>query len=91
MPLGFATGQSSASDNQAQAISCSVHPSSDRRCADVVLDLRRTDRWRIVAVRYDGFQADHVEHLRLPEDVELPEQLESLRITIPDDVNHWRQ
>jgi hypothetical protein len=56
-----------------------------------VLDLRRTDGWRIVAVSYDGFHDDHVEQLRLPADVGLREQLESLRTTIPDDVNRWSQ
>jgi hypothetical protein len=56
-----------------------------------VLDLRRTDGWRIVAVSYDGFHDDHVEQLRLREDVGLPAQLESLRTTIPDDLNQWTQ
>jgi hypothetical protein len=56
-----------------------------------VLDLRRADGWRIVAVSYDGFLDDHVEQLHLLEHVELPEQLESLRTTIPDDLNQWTE
>jgi hypothetical protein len=87
VPLGFASGYGGTSGNTGQVIYCSAHPSGDGRCADVVLDLRRTDGWRIVAVSYDGFHDDHVEHLRLREDTGLPEQLESLRTTIPDDLN----
>ncbi len=89
VPLGFASGQGGVSGDTGQVIYCSTHPSGDGRCADVVLDLRRTDGWRIVAVSYDGFHDDHVEQLRLPADVGLREQLESLRTTIPDDVNRW--
>jgi hypothetical protein len=89
LPLGFASGQGGISGDTGQVIYCSVHPSGDGRCADVVLDLRRTDGWRIVAVSYDGFHDDHVEQLRLREDVGVPEQLESLRTTIPDDLNRW--
>lgn len=87
VPLGFASGQSGVSGDTGQVIYCSVHPSSDGRCADVVLDLRRTEGWRIVAVRYDGFHDDHVEQFRLREDVGLSEQIESLRTTIPDDLS----
>lgn len=91
VPLGFAGGQGGVSGNDGQVIYCSVHPSGDGRCADVVLDLRRSERWRIVAVTYDGFHDDHVEHLRLRDDVELPEQLESLSMTIPHDLSQWSQ
>ena len=91
VPLGYATGQGGVSRNTGQVIYCSIHRSGDGRCADVVLNLRRTDGWRIVAVSYDGFHDDHVEQLRLREDVGLPEQLESLRTTIPDDLNQWSQ
>jgi hypothetical protein len=90
VPLGFANGQGGVSGDTGQVIYCSIH-SSGERCADVVLNLRRTDAWRIVAVRYDGFHDDHVEQLHLREDVELPEQLESLRTTISDDLNQWNQ
>jgi hypothetical protein len=90
-PLGFASGQGGVAGNTGQVIYCSIHPSGDGRCADVVLNLRRTDGWRIVAVSYDGFHDDHVEQLHLREDVGLPEQLESLRTTIPDDLNRWSQ
>ncbi len=47
-----------------------------------------------MAVSYDGFHDDHddhVEHLRLCQDVGLPEQLESIRTTIPHDVKQWSQ
>jgi hypothetical protein len=91
LPLGFARGQGGVSGDTGQVIYCSIHPSGDGRCADVVLDLRRTDEWRIVAVSYDGFHDDHVDQFRLPADVGLREQLESLRTTIPDDVNRWSQ
>jgi hypothetical protein len=56
-----------------------------------VLDLRRAEGWRIVAVSYDGFHDDRVERLRLRHDVGLPEQLESLRTTIPYDLDQWSQ
>ena len=91
VPLGFASGQGGVAGDTGQVIYCSVHPSGGGRCADVVLDLRRADGWRIVAVSYDGFLDDHVEQLHLREDVGLPEQLESLRTTIPDDLNQWTQ
>ncbi len=91
VPLGFASGQGGVAGNTGQVIYCSIHPSGDGRCADVVLNLRRGDGWRIVAVSYDGFHDDHVEQLQLREDVGLPEQLESLRTTIPDDLNQWSQ
>jgi hypothetical protein len=91
LPLGFASGQGGVYEDTGQVIYCSVHPSGDGRCADVVLDLRRADGWHIVAVSYDGFLDDHVEQLHLLEHVELPEQLESLRTTIPDDLNQWTE
>lgn len=91
VPIGFASGQGGDSGDKGQVIFCSVHPSGDGRCADVVLDLRRTEGWRIVSISYDGFHDDHVEHLRLRQDVRLPEQLESLRTTIPHDLNQWSQ
>ncbi len=91
VPLEFANGQGGGSGNDGQVIYCSVHPSGDGRCADVVLDLRRAGGWRIVAVRYDGFHDDDVEHLHLRQDVGLSEQLESLRTTIPFDLDQWSQ
>lgn len=91
VPLGFASGQGGVSGNTGQVIYCSIHPSGDGRCADVVLDLRQTEGWQIVAVSYDGFHDDHVEQLRLRKDVELQEQLEPLRTTIPDELNQWSQ
>jgi hypothetical protein len=87
MPLGFASGQGGVSGNTGQVIYCSIHLSGDGRCADVVLDLRYTEGWQIVAVSYDGFHDDHVEQLRLRKGVGLQEQLESLRATIPDELN----
>jgi len=91
VPLGFATGQGGVSGNTGQVIYCSIHRSGDGRCADVVLNLRRTDGWRIVAVSYDGFHDDDVEQLGLREYVGLPEQLDSLRTTILDYFNQWIQ
>ena len=89
VPLGFAGGQGGVSGDTGQVIYCSVHPSGDGRCADVVVDLRRAEGWRIVAVSYDGFHDDHVERLRLRHGVGLSEQLESLRTTMPGDLNQW--
>ena len=91
VPLGFASGQGGVAGDTGQVVYCSIHPSGDGRCADVVLNLRRTDGWQIVAVSYDGFHDDHVEQLRLREGVGLPEQLGLLRTTIPDDLNQWTQ
>lgn len=87
VPLGFAAGYGGVSGDTGQVIYCSVHLRGDGRCADVVLNLRRSDGWRIVAVRYDGFHDDEWDQLRLRQDVGLSEQLESLRTTIPDDLN----
>ena len=78
-------------------------PSSDDQTSDatfrevvtgldpVMVPLGFAGLWRIVAVRYDGFHDDHVERLRVREDVGLREQLESLRMTIPDDLDQWSQ
>jgi hypothetical protein len=91
VPLGFARGQGGVLGDTGQVIYCSIHPSGDGRCADVVLDLRQANGWQITAVSYDGFHDDHVEPLRLRKDVGLQEQIESLRTTIPDELNQWSQ
>jgi hypothetical protein len=55
-----------------------------------VLDFRRTDGgWRIAAVSYDGFHDDHVEQLRRRDGAGLTDQLESLRTTVPVDLQQW--
>lgn len=85
-PLGFAAGQTGASDGHAQVIFCRglVH-STDGGCVDLVVDLEAMPDWRITDVRYWGFPSDRW-HLAFDRDNGLPAQLSGLARTLPDDL-----
>jgi hypothetical protein len=84
VPLGFAAGQTGASDTEGQVIFCrGAIDSSDGDCVDLVVDLRATPDWRITDVRYWGFPSDRW-HLAFDRDGELPAQLSQLARTLPD-------
>lgn len=87
VPLGFAAGQSGASDRSAQVIYCEAHPAGDGLCADVTIDLEQSAAgWRITSVDYDGFIVGEASPLRLDRDIALPEQVARLGQTIRDDL-----
>jgi hypothetical protein len=85
-PLGFAAGQVGGSSNTGQVIYCRAHSAGDGRCVDVVLDVRRSDDWRIVRVDIDDGPDNEVRHLRFSRDAILSEQIDQLVLTLPRDV-----
>ena len=86
-PLGFAAGQTGASDTQGQVIFCRGYvDSSDGGCVDLVVDLMAMPGWRITDVRYWGFPSDRW-HLAFDPDSDLPAQLARLATTLPEELS----
>ena len=87
IPLGFAAGQTGASDGHGQVIFCRglVH-SIDDGCVDLVVDLEATPDWRITDVRYWWYPSDRW-HLAFEPDRDLSAQLAGLVRTLPDDLS----
>lgn len=84
VPLGFAAAQVGASGDSGQVIFCRGEwDSDDGGCVDLVLDLESGPEWRIVDVRYWGFESDRW-HLDFDRNANLPEQLARLAETITD-------
>jgi hypothetical protein len=82
-PLGFASGQSGATEEHAQVIFCRGDVDSvDGGCVDLDVDLRADADWRITDVRYWGFPSDRW-HLDFDADADLADQLTSLTQTLP--------
>ena len=65
-PLGFAAGQAGGSSTTGQVIFCRAHPADDGRCVDVVIDIEKSDGWKIVRVDIDDGPDNEVRHLRFP-------------------------
>ena len=81
--LGFAAGQTGASDGHGQVVFCrGLVDSTDGGCVDLVVDLRATPSWRITDVRYWGYPSDRW-HLAFDRDADLPAQLSELARTLP--------
>lgn len=86
-PLGFAAGQTGASDGHGQVIFCrGFVDSTDRGCVDLVVDLEAMPDWRITDVRYWGYPSDRW-HLAFDPDSDLPAQLSGLARTLPDELS----
>jgi hypothetical protein len=82
-PLGFAPGQSGASDACGQVIFCRGDAGSiDGGCVDLVVDLEASPEWRVTDVRYWGYPADRW-HLSFDVDADLETQLAHLATTLP--------
>ncbi|MBD0323857.1 MAG: hypothetical protein ICV72_10795 [Aldersonia sp.] len=82
-PLGFATAQCGAGDEQGQVIYCRGDvDSTDGGCVDLVIDLVSTPDWRITDVRYWGFPSARW-HLDFDADGDLVDQLAGLARTLP--------
>lgn len=87
IPLGFAAGQTGASDGHGQVIFCrGLVDSTDDGCVDLVVDLETTPDWRITDVRYWGYPSDRW-HLAFDRDGNLPSQLSGLVRTLPDELS----
>ena len=87
LPLGFAAGQTGASNGHGQVIFCrGLVDSTDDGCVDLVVDLETTPDWRITAVRYWGYPSDRW-HLAYDPDGDLPSQLSELVRTLPDQLS----
>jgi hypothetical protein len=85
--LGFAAGQTGASDGHAQVIFCrGLVDSTDDGCVDLVVDLEATPGWRITDVRYWGYPSDRW-HLPFAREGELSAQLSELARTLPVDLS----
>ncbi len=86
LPLGFAPGQTGASEAHGQVIFCrGLTDSVDGGCVDLVVDLEATPEWRITDVRYAGFPSDRW-HLTAPSDPNLEGQLATLVRTLADEL-----
>jgi hypothetical protein len=86
-PLGFAAGQTGASDRSGQVIFCrGPLDSSDGACVDLVVDLEARPHWRITDVRYWGYPSDRW-HLSFDRGSDLPAQLSGLARTLPDELS----
>lgn len=84
--LGFAPGQTGASEGRGQVIFCrGLVDSSDGECVDLVLDLEATPEWRMTDVRYWGFPSDQW-HLAFHRDRDLAAQLSELARTLPSEL-----
>ncbi len=82
-PLGFAAGQTGASDGHGQVIFCrGLVDSSDGGC----VDLEARPDWRITDVRYWGYPSDRW-HLTFDPDSDLQAQLSGLARTLPDELS----
>lgn len=82
-PLGFAGGQAGAAATEGQVVFCrGAAGSIDGGCLDLVVDLAATPAWRIVDVRWWGYESDRW-HLPYATDAELAEQLAGLVRTLP--------
>jgi len=86
-PLGFAAGQTGASDGHGQVIFCRgfVH-STDGGCVDLVIDLEARPDWRITDVRYWGHPSDRW-HLAFDPDSDLPAQLSRLVRSVREELS----
>jgi hypothetical protein len=83
VPLGFAPGQSGASEDTGQVLFCRGDIDSiDGACVDLVIDLEAKPSWRISDVRYWGFPSE-TWHLAFLRDADLREQLAELARTLP--------
>jgi hypothetical protein len=86
-PLGFAAGQTGASEGRGQVVFCrGLVGSADGGCVDLVVDLEAMPDWRITGVRYWGFPSDRW-HLAFDRDRDLPAQLSGLARTLPDELS----
>ncbi len=85
-PLGFAAGQVGGSSNTGQVIYCRPHSADDGRCVDVVLDVRRSEDWKIVRVDIDDGPDNEVRNLRFARDATLTKQIDQLALTLPTDI-----
>ena len=86
-PLGFAAGQTGASDGRGQVIFCrGFVDSCDGGCVDLVVDLEATPEWRITNVRYWGYPSDRW-HLAFDPDRDLPAQLSGLARTLREELS----
>lgn len=82
-PLGFAAGQSGASERTGQVIFCRGDVGNpDDGCIDLVVDLEPAPDWHIVDVRYWGFPGDKW-HLPFERDADLARQLALLALSLP--------
>lgn len=86
-PRGFAAGQAGGSSNTGQVIYCCAHPADDGRCVDVVVDIRRSDGWKVIRVVIDDGPDNEVRHLQFARDADLSEQIDQLVLTIATDVH----
>lgn len=86
-PLGFTAGQAGGSSNTGQVIYCRPHLADDGRCVDVVLDVRKSDGFKIIRVDIDDGPDNEVRHLRLARDATLSEQIDQLVLTLATDVH----
>lgn len=86
-PLGFAAGQTGASDGHGQVIFCrGLVDSTDDGCVDLVLDLAAMPDWRITDVRYWGYPSDRW-RLAFDPHSDLSAQLSGLAGTLSDDLS----
>ncbi len=86
-PLGFAAGQTGASDGHGQVIFCrGVVDRTDDGCIDLVVDLEAMPDWRITDVRYWGYPSERW-HLAFDPDGDLLTQLSGLAQTLPDELS----
>ena len=85
-PLGFAAGQTGASEGHGQVIFCrGVFDSTDGGCVDLVIDLEAKPDWCITDVRYWGYPSDRW-HLAFGPASDLPAQLSGLTRTLPQEL-----
>ena len=85
--LGFAAGQTGASEDHASVTFCrGLEHSTDDACVDLVVDLvvdlEVAAGWRITDVRYWGFPPERW-HLPFPDEADLATQLAELARTLP--------
>jgi len=84
--MGFAAGQLGSSGSDAEVIYCrGLIDSRDGSCGDLVVDLQKGTTWRIIDVRYYGFDGEPM-HLSVPAEPHLTAQLEQLARTIVGDL-----
>jgi len=86
-PLGFAAGQTGASDGHGQVLFCrGFVDNTDGGCVDLVIDLEAAPHWRITDVRYWGYPSDRW-HLPFDRDSDLPAQLSGIARTLPEELS----
>lgn len=86
VPLDFAPGQVGAHDEAGQVIFCrGMIDSTDEGCVDLVIDLEAQPEWRIVDVRYWGYDSDRW-HLQFDRDADLGDQVAGLVRTLPPEL-----